>query len=80
MFVLSNKYIKNYPNKFDEKLNEQFFITYKFSNHENNEFILLLQKGVCSYAYMDDWKKFNETSLPEEGRFLQSLQSCKKSL
>ena len=36
MFVLSNKYIKNYPNKFDEKLNEQFFITYKFSNHENN--------------------------------------------
>ena len=27
-------------------------------------FILLLQKGVYPYEYMDDCKKFNETSLP----------------
>ena len=23
---------------------------------------VLLQKGVCPYEYMDDWKKFNVTS------------------
>ena len=33
---------KNYQRKFDEKLKERFFNTYKFSNHDNNKFILLL--------------------------------------
>ena len=45
---------KKYQQKFDEKLKERFFNTYKFSNHDNNKFILLLQKSV--YPYMDDWK------------------------
>ena len=30
---------------------------------------MLLQKGVYPYEYMDDWKKFNETSLPEKEDF-----------
>ena len=25
-----------------------------------------MRKGVYPYEYMDDWEKFNETSLPEE--------------
>ena len=36
---------------------------YKFYNHDNNKFILLLRKGVYSYEYISDWEKFNETSL-----------------
>ena len=38
-----NKY---YQQKSDEKLKEQFFNTFKFSNRDNNKFILLLQR--CS--------------------------------
>ena len=57
---------KNCQIKFDEKLKERFFNTYKFSNHDNNKFILLLQKGVYPYEYMDDWEKFNETLLEKE--------------
>ena len=34
-----------------------------------NKFILLLRKCVYSYEYMDDWKKFMETTLPEKGCF-----------
>ena len=34
--------------------------------HDNNKFILLLQKGAYPYEYMDDWEKFNETSLSEK--------------
>ena len=65
--------IKNYHHKFDEKLKEGFFNTYKFSNHGNNNVISLLQKGVYPYEYMDDWEKFNETSLPEKEDFYSHL-------
>ena len=56
-----------------KKLKERFFNTYKFSNHDINKFILLLQKGVYPYEYMDDWEKFNEASLPEKEDFYSHL-------
>ena len=37
---------KHYQQKFEEKLQERFFNSYKFSNHDKNKFILLLRKGV----------------------------------
>ena len=51
---------KSYQHKFDEKLKERYFNTQKFSNHDNNKFILLLGKGIYLYKYMDEWEKFNE--------------------
>ena len=39
---------------------------YNFYNHDKNKFILLLQKVFYPYEYMEDWGKFNETSLPEK--------------
>ena len=63
---------KSYQHKFDKKLKERFFNTYKFSNHDN-KFILLLRKGVYPYEYMDDWGKFNETLLPEKEDFYSHL-------
>ena len=59
-------YNKNCKIKFNEKLKERFFNTSKFSNNDNNKFVLLLWKGVYRYEYMDDWEKYNETSLPEK--------------
>ena len=53
-----------YQQNLDKKLNKRFFSTYKFYNHDNNRFILLLQKSVYPYKYMDVWEKFNETSPP----------------
>ena len=35
--------------------------------------ILLLQKGIYPYEYMDDWEKFDETSLPEKEDFCSHL-------
>ena len=63
---------KNYQHKFHEKLKE-VFNTYKFSNHENKKFILLLRKGVYPYEYMDDRERFDETSLPEKEDFYSHL-------
>ena len=34
---------------------------------------MLLRKRVCPYEYMDDWEKFNETTLPEEEEFYSNL-------
>ena len=60
---------KNCQKKFDEKLNERFVDTDKFSNHDYNKLILFLRKCVYTSEYMDDCKKFNKTSLPEKRRF-----------
>ena len=64
---------KNYQQKFDEKLKERFFNTYKFSNHDNSRFILLLQKSVYPYEHMDDLEKFNEASLPKQENLYSHL-------
>ena len=64
---------KYYQHRFDEKLIERFFNTYKMSNHGNNKFILMLRKVVCSYEYMDDWEKFNKIPLPENEDFYSHL-------
>ena len=61
---------KSYQQNFDEKLKERFFNTYKFSNNDNNMFVLLLQKCVYPYEYVDDWEKLNETLLAEKKIFI----------
>ena len=63
----------NYQEKFDEKLKERFFNTYKFPNHDNNKFVLLLQKDIYFSEYMNDWEKLNKTSLPEKEDFNSHL-------
>ena len=35
--------------------------------------MLLPQKGVYPYEHMDDWEKFNETSLPQKKHFYSHL-------
>ena len=55
---------KIFHHQFDERLKKRFFNTYKFANNDKNKFILLLQKRVYAYQYMDNWEKFNKTSLP----------------
>ena len=61
---------KNYSNKIDEKLKKRFKNTFKFSNYDTNKFMLLLRKVVYPYEYMDQWGKFNETTLPEKEEFI----------
>ena len=64
---------KNYSNKIDEGLKKRFKNFFKFSNDDTNKVILLLRKGAYPCAYMDDWEKFNETSLPEKEEFYINL-------
>ena len=64
---------KDYSNKIDKELKKRFKNTFKFSNNDINQFILLLRKGVYPYEYMDDWEKFNETTLPEKEGFYSNL-------
>ena len=54
---------------FNEILEKIFANTYKFSNHDVNKFISLLQIDIKQNEYMDDWEKFNETLLPEKEDF-----------
>ena len=63
---------KDCQRKFDEKLKEWYFNICKFSNHDNNKFILLLRKGVYPHEYIDYWEKC-ETSLPGKEDFYSHL-------
>ena len=36
---------------------------------------MLLPKGAYPYEYIDDWKKFNKTSLPEKEDFYSHLNT-----
>ena len=51
---------KNCQKTFHEKLKKRFVNTYTFANHDINKLIVLLQKDVYPYEYMDDrkWKFF----------------------
>ena len=64
---------QNYQKSFNENLKKRCYITNKFSNHDVNKFILFLRKDVYAYEYIDNWKKVNETLLPEKDGFYSQL-------
>ena len=64
---------KNYEKDFNKELIERFANMYEFCNGNLNKFILLLRKGVYPYEYMDNWGRFDETSLPDKESFYSSL-------
>ena len=64
---------KDYLNKTDDELKKRFNNTFKFSDNDINKSIFLLQKGAYPYEYMDEWEKFNETSLPKKEKFYSNL-------
>ena len=48
--------------------------TFTFSNNNINTFILSLWKGVYPYENIDNWEKFNETTIPEKEEFYSNLK------
>ena len=62
-----------YKKKFNKDLIKKFKNTYSFCNNDLNKFILLLRKGVYPYEYVDNWERFNETSLPSKKDFYSNL-------
>ena len=64
---------QRYIKKFNKELVKRFASTYSFCNSDLNKFILLLRKGVYPYEYIDNWERFNETSLPSKESFYSKL-------
>ena len=64
-----------YKKKFNKDLIKKFKNTYSFCNSDLNKIlmILLLRKGVYPYEYMNNWERFNETSLPSKESFYNNL-------
>ena len=63
----------NYEKDFNKELINRFASTFEFCNKNLNKFVLLLRKGVYPYEYMDNWERFNETSLPNKESFYSNL-------
>ena len=62
-----------YKKKFNKDLIKTFKNTYSFCNNDLNKVILLLRKGGYPYEYVDNWERFNETSLPSKKDFYSNL-------
>ena len=56
--------------KLIEGLIKTFPSIYQFCNGDLNKFILLLRKVIYPYEYMDNWEKFDETTLPPKAAFI----------
>ena len=63
----------NFEKDFNKELIKRFANTYEFCNKILNKFILLLRKGVYPYEYMDNWERFDKTSLPNKESFYSNL-------
>ena len=46
-----------------------FVNKYEFYDKDVNKYFLLLRKGIYPHKFMDSWKRFSETSLPEKKDF-----------
>ena len=66
-------YKNNYERDFNKELIKRFANPYNFCNRDLNKFILLLRKGVYPYKHMNNWERFDETSLPNKESFYSSL-------
>ena len=55
--------------KLIEGLIKKFPSIYQFCSSDLNKFILLLRKGSYPYEDMDNWGKFDETTLPPKETF-----------
>ena len=64
---------QSYEKGVNRELIKRFASTYEFCNENLSKFILLLRKGVYLYEYMDNWERFNETSLPNKESFYSNL-------
>ena len=62
-----------YEKGFNKEFIKRFASTYEFCNKTLNKFILLLRKGIYLYEYMDNWERFDETSLPNKESFYSNL-------
>ena len=62
-----------YEKDFNTELIKKFANTYEPCNGNLNKFILLLRKSVYPYEYMDNWERFNKTSLPNKESFSSKL-------
>ena len=52
---------------------KKFPSVYQFCNGDLNKFILLLRKSVYPYEDMDNWEKFDESTLPPKEDFYSKL-------
>ena len=54
---------KMYQKYFNENLSQRYENANQFCDGGINKFCLMLQEGVYSYEYLDNWERFNETLL-----------------
>ena len=72
--ITTCKTCKSKESQLIRDLIKKFPRTYKLCNKNTAKFIILLNKGVYPYEYMDSMNRFDETTLPNTEKFYSNLQ------
>ena len=72
--ITTCKTCKSKESQLIRDLIKKFPSTYKLCNKNTAKFIILLNKGVYPYEYMDSMNRFDETTLPNTEKFYSNLQ------
>ena len=54
IYQVNNQLIKTFPS------------VYQFCDGDLKKFVFLLRKGIYPYEYIDNWERFDKTSLPDK--------------
>ena len=72
-FIDSCRFMASILDKLASNLDDDQCKHLKEFYKEEEVFRLLRRKGIYPYEYMDSWKKFEETSLPQKNAFYSRL-------
>ena len=72
-FIDSFKFICNSLDSLVNNLAHRSGKFFEFKEYSENQYKLLIQKGIYSYEYMTDWDKFYEMKLPPREAFYSKL-------
>ena len=75
VFINSMLFVNSSLDKLLKKItdNDFVFLSEEFSGEQLK---LVKEKGISPYEYMNSYRKFNETKLPDKSKFFSSLQDC----
>ena len=72
-FIDSIKFLSSSLDSLVNNLVSSNYRFFGFEEHNKDQHVLLIRKGIYPYEYLDSWDRFEETNLPSASSFYSKL-------